>query len=635
MPVPQAPAKLKLDPFAFPAETDSLFTLLIVVFLILIFYQAPTISNLYAIQGRADESAQASSHVITDDEIMKPYSFEQQKVKSLEGMYLSFNTVFYPILLTSLALILTAIIYYRYPKRIIKKGGLVLLGDGEHNSLKEKLESLARQLRLEDIPDFYIKNGLRGANAQTFGTRKTYRVRLDEGLVKIVPRKDPKMFEAVILHEFAHFYHHDVMKNYLAKSLTIAGIILLFIPLVFLLILTLGRNAFIFFQDANLNKFLWQSFFILTVVVQVIALAFFFFFLRLQLLKSRESYADYRASNWGARESLVRIVESKKAEQKGMWKILMRSHPVDSQRLKYLNEPEKFFALSKSLPIITGLLLALFQQGIITIVLPILMFLISSSTYISSSIMIYAVKNRDLELIDTVTALMGMFTATIFAVIGLTVLFIAYLIVKTLILQIVRQSVANFVTEEKKNIDYLGLLKVAILLGIGFVIGLAVTPLSVIYHIQSGFFNLSLLLLPVSIFLFWLVFIWVNILTRGFITTHLKTKTPRMKFTIVMLLASFLIGFPLLLQNFVLMVPFMGNLAISEMFVPAMWFIGTGVLIFFPLIIGGSRLMVFLREEIGSFKCPHCKQKLNKGQIGKQTCPECGFALLPWLYSRV
>jgi len=284
---------------------------------------------------------------------------------------------------------------------------------------------------------------------------------------------------------------------------------------------------------------------IVTLIAQVTALACFFYFLRLHLLKARESYADYRASTWGAGESLVQIVESKKAEQKGMWKLLMRSHPVDSQRLKYLNEPERFFALGKSLPIITGVLLALFQQGLLTIVLPILMFLISSTTYISSSMIVYAEKNRDLDLMEAVETLIGLFTVAYFVVIGLAVLFIAYLIVKTLILQIVRQAVANFVTEEKKNIDYWGLLKVAMLLGAGFVIGLAITPLSVIYNIQSGFFNLSLLLLPASIFLFWLVFIWVNILTRGFITTHLKTKAPRLKFGIVMLLAGFLIAFPL------------------------------------------------------------------------------------------
>jgi Zn-dependent protease with chaperone function len=635
MPVPPPPAKLKLDPFAFPAETDGLFTLLIVVFLILIFYQAPTISNLYAIQGRGDESAQRSSAVISDAEIVKVYTFEQQKVKALEGMYLTYNMVFYPILLTLLALILTAIIYYRYPKRIIKRGGLEPLGDGEHNSLKARLESVAQQLRLEDVPDFYVKHGLREASAQTFGTRKTYRVRLDEGLVKIVPRKDPKVFEAVILHEFAHFYHHDVVKNYLAKSLTIAGIILLFIPIAFLLVLTLGRNTLILFQDSNINKFLWQSFLIITFIVQVIALACFFFFLRLQLLKARESYADYRASTWGAGESLVRIVASKKADPKGIWKLLLRSHPVDSQRLKYLNEPERFFALNKSLPIITGVLLALFQQGLLTVVLPILMFLISSSMYISSSIMVYAEKEKNLDIMDAVSTFIGIFTVLIFAVIGLAILLIAYLIVKTLILQIVRQSVANFVTEEKKNIDYWGLLKVAMLLGIGFVIGLAITPLSVIYNLQGGFFNLSLSLLPVSIFLFWLVFIWVNILTRAFITTHTKATLPRLKLGLVMLMSVFLIAFPLLLQNFTLVVPYMGNYAVNTVFIPAMWFVGVGVAIFFPLVIGGSWLIIILREELGSFHCPHCKQKLNKKQLFSQTCPACGYPLLPWLYSTV
>ncbi len=591
MPDPGPSTKLKLNPFAFPAETDSLFSLLIVVFLIMIFYQTPTISALYAIQGDTDAPAQ-SSPVIPEE--IKIYTFEEQKTNALKGMYHTYTVTIFPLLLTTLALILTAIIYYHYPRRIIKKNGLVLLADNEHDSLKARLESVAQQLKLDDIPDFYIKDGLRSVNAQTFGTKKTYRLRLDEGLVKIVSRKEPKMFEAVILHEFAHFYHHDVVKNYLAKSLTIAVVLLLFVPIFLLLALTLGQNVFKLFQDAELSKFVRQTLSIATVILQCAALVGFFFFLRLQLLRARESYADYRASTWGAAEALVRIVQNKKQEKgKGLLRGLLRSHPIDSQRLKYLNEPERFFALNKSLPVITGVLLALFQQGIFLIVLPILMFLISSSIYLTSSIMVYAEKDKDLALMQLVDQLMGFLSISIVIVVGVALFFMAYLIVKTLILQILRHSVADIVTEGKKNIDYWGLLKTAGLLGAGYVLGLLITPFSILYQIEKGYFTLPLLLLPVSIFLFWLVFIWVNILTKGLIVTHMKATPPRFKFNLVMVLASFLIGFPLLLQSFVLIAPSMGDFAISNLFAPAMVLIATGVIIFFPLVMGGSWLVLF------------------------------------------
>lgn len=89
---------------------------------------------------------------------------------------------------------------------------------GARESLTEHLYRLTRQAGIRRPPSFVIDAGALSTGAVVFGRGGRHTVCLDVGLVVLRDRQ-PKMFEAVVLHELAHLRNGDVDITYFAVSL--------------------------------------------------------------------------------------------------------------------------------------------------------------------------------------------------------------------------------------------------------------------------------------------------------------------------------------------------------------------------------------------------------------------------------
>ncbi|QXE38144.1 M48 family metalloprotease [Streptomyces sp. GMY02] len=89
---------------------------------------------------------------------------------------------------------------------------------GPRESLTEHLSRLTRQGGIRRPPSFVVDVGALSTGAVVFGRGGRHTVCLDIGLV-ILRDRQPKMFQAVVLHELAHLRNGDVDITYVALSL--------------------------------------------------------------------------------------------------------------------------------------------------------------------------------------------------------------------------------------------------------------------------------------------------------------------------------------------------------------------------------------------------------------------------------
>src|SRR6266487_797287 len=221
----------RLNPFAFPSDTDFRFALLIVVVIgaSLFIYTATyndipsNWNHLQTILAQCtNEATKAHSLNSLEDTVARQMAISQCTAPVYRERALI--VVGCAIILLTIA----TVIYLLFPRWKIWREKLEPFHDEDHPEIAAQLANLCPQTGLATPPQFLLKPLSRTASGLAFGHRGRYYVVLNGGLV-IKFGKDPAAFRATLLHELAHLRNGDVDKTYFSLAIGLA-----FLPAVLL-----------------------------------------------------------------------------------------------------------------------------------------------------------------------------------------------------------------------------------------------------------------------------------------------------------------------------------------------------------------------------------------------------------------
>jgi Zn-dependent protease with chaperone function len=326
----------RLNPFAFPSDTDIRFVILIVAVIgaSLFIYDA----LYYAISANADyvrmiEPQCFAAHPPYSGNSTAPEDAYFRCVQPLDQPEAEWVSLGIALLLS-----VAGVIYWAFPSWKIWRGGLKLLGtENAPPDLVAYLGDLCRQAGLSRSPVFLLNPYRSAQSGMTFGRLGRYYVVLTSGLV-IQFRTARPAFRAVVLHELGHIRNADVDKTYFTIAIGWAFGIAALVPWVAVQFLPPWR----FDQTFNVS---WR----------ILVLAVLIYLTRNAILRAREVYADVRASVWdGQAGALGRVLQALPRPKGRHWQYLLRKHPDPQERCQALDDTSRLFRLSFWDAFVTG-----------------------------------------------------------------------------------------------------------------------------------------------------------------------------------------------------------------------------------------------------------------------------------------
>ena len=333
--------KARLNPFAFPSDTDFRFVTLIVGVLgtsLLIYdfiYSSIPINALAFIR-------MYQHCVIVASKLFPGSSFADQ-----QAAFALFTQCIAPVqhnegtwLCLGLALVLTVslALYWILPAWKIWRGGLkVLHTQNAAPAMLTCLSNLCDEAGLRRKPVFLLNPYSAARSGLTFGRFRRYYVVLNSGLVLLFSLDQPA-FRAIVLHELGHVRNADIDKTYLTITVGWAFVIAALIPW-------------------TVMQFVppWRLY-TLGIAWRILVLSIFIYLTRNAILRTREVYADVRASVWDERDiqkrqseqagALNRVISNLPSAGKGHWRYLFRNHPDPQERYRVLNDTSQLFKAS-------------------------------------------------------------------------------------------------------------------------------------------------------------------------------------------------------------------------------------------------------------------------------------------------
>jgi Zn-dependent protease with chaperone function len=224
---------------------------------------------------------------------------------------------------TALALVL----YWFYPTWKIRKDKLEPLVLEDAPEIEEALTELCQAAGLKKRPNFFWNPLNLAPGGVAFGRLGKYRVAISGGLVTLF-YTDLPAFKAVVLHELAHIRNKDIDKTYLTVSVWRAFVLTALLPLA---ISFFGRSA------GEIAGVGWRA----------AVLALLVYLIRNAVLRTREVYADLRASSWGeTSQALEQMLARLGKPEKSKLKALTQVHPDPAYRREILQDPVPLFQMS-------------------------------------------------------------------------------------------------------------------------------------------------------------------------------------------------------------------------------------------------------------------------------------------------
>jgi Zn-dependent protease with chaperone function len=347
----------RLNPFAFPSDTDIRFVILIVAVIgaSLFIYDA----LYYAISANTDyirmidPQCRAAAHASypgnsTAQQIAQATAYFQceKPLDQSEAEWVSLGI--------ALLLSVAGAIYWAFPSWKIWRGGLKLLGtENAPPDLVAYLRDLCREAGLSRSPVFLLNPYRSAQSGVTFGRLGRYYVVLTSGLVMQFRTAQPA-FRAVVLHELGHVRNADVDKTYFTIAIGWAfGVAALF-PWV----------AVQFLPPWRFDQTFFLGFF--NVGWRILVLAVLIYLIRNAILRAREVYADVRASVWdGQAGALDRVLQALPRLKGGHWQYLLHKHPDPQERCQALDDTSRLFRLSFWDAFVTGVAAASVLSGVL------------------------------------------------------------------------------------------------------------------------------------------------------------------------------------------------------------------------------------------------------------------------------
>jgi tetratricopeptide (TPR) repeat protein/Zn-dependent protease with chaperone function len=471
------PSKLRLNPFAFPPETNLRFLLLVIAAVMLaisVGQVIPTSLNNIGLDlnlGGAE---------VDTPRAPKDRNYQEERAHTFALSRASVVELALPVGLAIGTLALAAGIYRTYPARLRRRFKLQPLPEEKHPELAGEIRHLAQLAGVSPLPSIELGQNPRLQSGQAFGFKGAHALRLERGLYRGVLFKSRALFRAVVLHELGHIVNQDVWRSYFAQALWTAVILLVIVPVVTLIFgsLVVPRLQPLLSEGTAIDfaRLLTRSLpTAVMVLVQVGVMLLVVFAIRADLLRIREIYADWRAMQGGAGAALARILgqEALKERLKG-WRKVWRLHPSAKERLLALEEPARLFSVTLWLPLVVGILLAWIVGGMYPIVVPAADSISYALVGWSSVVAEAAIKSsRPLDLAHLLhrASTIASLLITFIPVFGL-----AYLVARTVGLQILREAVADAAYGRRGMVRYLRLWLPAALLLLGMELGFLIAP---------------------------------------------------------------------------------------------------------------------------------------------------------------
>src|SRR5215203_6066279 len=280
---PSRPRAPRLNPFAFPSDTDFRFVLLIVsvlsvtVLLYSMLYDAlpPTAEYKRAEYARCVDQAKSANPGRTLVEQMDQLLVHGECTALPDIIQAGF-------MLGGLALVVSIAVwvYCTSPRRQLRSRRLEPLSVEDAPDVVAYLEGFWRETGLSRRPTFVANPLDRSAGGLAFGARGRYYVSLGGGLVDQF-YTDRDGFRAVVLHELAHLRNGDVGKAYFTVAIWQAFLVAALTPFVVGALVSLPSPIDL-----------------VTVAWRVIPLTVLVLLIRNAVLQARELDADVRASTW-------------------------------------------------------------------------------------------------------------------------------------------------------------------------------------------------------------------------------------------------------------------------------------------------------------------------------------------------
>jgi Zn-dependent protease with chaperone function len=328
-------ASPRLNPFAFPSDTDFRFALMIVSVLgaAIWIYDLIVLDSLGGDYAAAVLACLPSRGALGSAELAEAIALGMRSIECQAAL----NRTIAGWILLGLTILLgaAAAIYWILPLWRIRRGRLQPLTSDEAPGVIAYLDGLREEAGLVRAPAF-LWNPLDGrSSGVAFGRFGKPAVALSGGLVTQF-YLDRAAFRAVVLHELAHIRNGDVTKTYLAISVWLAFAVAALLPLGVVL------------ADQSLD---W----ILNVGLRALAFAALIYLMRNAVLRAREIYADARAAAWeGPSGGLARVIEALPAPT-ARWRQLLDLHPDPRERRLILRETGRLFRAGYGEAFVTGL----------------------------------------------------------------------------------------------------------------------------------------------------------------------------------------------------------------------------------------------------------------------------------------
>lgn len=224
-----------------------------------------------------------------------------------------------------LVLTVGAALTIAWPRVKERRGGFRPLEAEDAPEALATLAELSREAGVRNEPR-WVWNPLQpGATGVAFGHPGRYAVGLTGGLV-VRHTTDPDGFRAIVRHELAHIRNRDVGLTYATLALWYAFLLAAVVPFAFTLI------------D--------EGEFALSVTWRLLALAALVYLTRNAVLRSREIYADLRASATdGPRGALARVVGALRVRPDRLPGRLLALHPSPERRVAALRDTRPLFSI--------------------------------------------------------------------------------------------------------------------------------------------------------------------------------------------------------------------------------------------------------------------------------------------------
>jgi Zn-dependent protease with chaperone function len=321
---PQRPARL--NPFAFPSDTTFRFVLLVVAVLGSTLYIWDWI--FFAVGDNAATYAQAAAAC---QEPAPTTSLDDwtssQRAYAECAQEANRPTVSWMLGGAALVLLLAVALTLLQPWWKRRRMRLRPLTEADAPAVVATVRQLTAEAGLREPPTLVWDPLDAAPTGLAFGHAGRYTVALTGGLV-VRATTDPAAFRAVVLHELAHIRNRDVDLTYFTVSLWYAFLLAAILPFTLTLL------------DEGLDT-------VFDVGWRVAALALLVYLTRNAILRSREVYADVRASAApGAADALSRLLAALPRPRTGSGLArLVRVHPDPSSRLAAMLDTGPLFRL--------------------------------------------------------------------------------------------------------------------------------------------------------------------------------------------------------------------------------------------------------------------------------------------------